>query len=136
MYYYVCIIWYFFSIDDPLKKNATIGFINNFGQIPKQLFKKAHPSKKMSQRSSTILDPNNIIPSQGITPPEKLFFHNLENLRPSLQPVKGIYYTIHIFIFYSEISINTIIYLQKSKVQSARYFTQIKQSWPWNKTKC
>lgn len=79
----------FFSIDDPLKKNATIGFINNFGQIPKQLFKKAHPSKKMSQRSSTILDTNNIIPSQGITPPEKLFFHNLENLRPSLQPVKG-----------------------------------------------
>ncbi|KPJ11169.1 WD repeat and FYVE domain-containing protein 3 [Papilio machaon] len=80
----------FSSIDDPLKKNATIGFINNFGQIPKQLFKKAHPSKKMSQRSSTILDPNNIIPSQGITPPEKLFFHNLENLRPSLQPVKEV----------------------------------------------
>ena len=26
-----------FSIDDPLKKNATIGFINNFGQIPKQV---------------------------------------------------------------------------------------------------
>ena len=24
-----------YSIDDPLKKNATIGFINNFGQIPK-----------------------------------------------------------------------------------------------------
>ncbi|XP_050561954.1 WD repeat and FYVE domain-containing protein 3 isoform X1 [Spodoptera frugiperda] len=79
-----------YNIDDPLKKNATIGFINNFGQIPKQLFKKAHPSKKMSQRSSTILDPNNIIPSQGITPPEKLFFHNLENLRPSLQPVKEV----------------------------------------------
>ncbi|CAH0406921.1 unnamed protein product [Chilo suppressalis] len=79
-----------YNIDDPLKKNATIGFINNFGQIPKQLFKKAHPSKKMSQRSSTILDPNNIIPSQGVTPPEKLFFHNLENLRPSLQPVKEV----------------------------------------------
>ncbi|CAG4985996.1 unnamed protein product [Colias eurytheme] len=80
-----------YNIDDPLKKNATIGFINNFGQIPKQLFKKAHPSKKMSQRSSTILDPNSIIQSQGvITPPEKLFFHNLENLRPSLQPVKEV----------------------------------------------
>lgn len=26
-----------YSIDDPLKKNATIGFINNFGQIPKQV---------------------------------------------------------------------------------------------------
>lgn len=89
-YYKVKLFFFnYFSIDDPLKKNATIGFINNFGQIPKQLFKKAHPSKKMSQRSSTILDPNNIIPSQGITPPEKLFFHNLENLRPSLQPVKG-----------------------------------------------
>ena len=26
-----------YNIDDPLKKNATIGFINNFGQIPKQV---------------------------------------------------------------------------------------------------
>ena len=25
------------AIDDPLKRNATIGFINNFGQIPKQV---------------------------------------------------------------------------------------------------
>jgi hypothetical protein len=31
------------SIEDPLKKNAVIGFINNFGQTPKQLFKKPHP---------------------------------------------------------------------------------------------
>ena len=36
-----------YNIDDPLKKNATIGFINNFGQIPKQLFKKPHPMKKV-----------------------------------------------------------------------------------------
>ena len=26
-----------YAIDDPLKKTATIGFINNFGQIPKQV---------------------------------------------------------------------------------------------------
>lgn len=26
-----------YNIDDPLKKHATIGFINNFGQIPKQV---------------------------------------------------------------------------------------------------
>ena len=26
-----------YSIQDPLKKNATIGLINNFGQIPKQV---------------------------------------------------------------------------------------------------
>lgn len=25
-----------YAIDDPLKRTATIGFINNFGQIPKQ----------------------------------------------------------------------------------------------------
>ena len=37
-----------FSIEDPLQRNATIGFINNFGQIPKQLFKKPHPAKKIS----------------------------------------------------------------------------------------
>ena len=30
-----------YSIDDPLKKNATIGFINNFGQIPKQVWRGA-----------------------------------------------------------------------------------------------
>jgi hypothetical protein len=36
------------EIDDPLKRNAIIGFINNFGQIPKQLFKRPHPCKKLS----------------------------------------------------------------------------------------
>lgn len=38
------------EIDDPLKRNAIIGFINNFGQIPKQLFKKPHPCKKLSMQ--------------------------------------------------------------------------------------
>lgn len=26
-----------YAIDDPLRRTATIGFINNFGQIPKQV---------------------------------------------------------------------------------------------------
>lgn len=77
-----------FSIDDPLKKNATIGFINNFGQIPKQLFKKPHPSKKMSSMRHSVIDPTPIL-SAGSVPVEKLFFHNLDNLKPSIQPVKG-----------------------------------------------
>ena len=38
------------SIDDPLKRNAIIDFINNFGQIPKQLFKKAHPARKLNSQ--------------------------------------------------------------------------------------
>ncbi|XP_022643815.1 WD repeat and FYVE domain-containing protein 3-like isoform X2 [Varroa destructor] len=60
-----------YSIDDPLKKNATIGFINNFGQIPKQLFKKPHPAKKVDS---------------GLVRP--LFYHKIESLRPSMHPVK------------------------------------------------
>jgi hypothetical protein len=38
-----------YSITDPLKKNATIGFINNFGQIPKQVtFSYTSPAQKLS----------------------------------------------------------------------------------------
>lgn len=85
----------FFSIDDPLKKNATIGFINNFGQIPKQLFKKPHPAKKLNHRSS-VLDPGPL--SSPLNSSDRLFYHNLDNLRPSLQPIKGnVQYFVNIF---------------------------------------
>lgn len=78
------------SIDDPLKKNATIGFINNFGQIPKQLFKKAHPAKKMANsRHSALIDPTALIQGNStVLQTDRLFFHNLDNLKPSLQPIK------------------------------------------------
>lgn len=85
---YLNLIKIFYSIDDPLKKNATIGFINNFGQIPKQLFKKPHPSKKMAGLRHSVIDPTPML-SSGSVPFEKMFFHNLDNLKPSLQPVKG-----------------------------------------------
>lgn len=75
-----------FSIEDPLKKNATIGFINNFGQIPKQLFKKPHPAKKLGGNRSFVLDPTGIT---GFSSQDKFFFHYLDNLKPSLQPIKG-----------------------------------------------
>ena len=39
-----------YAIDDPLKRTATIGFINNFGQIPKQV-------------SSVVLQNFTVIPS-------------------------------------------------------------------------
>ncbi|RWS13484.1 WD repeat and FYVE domain-containing protein 3-like protein [Dinothrombium tinctorium] len=82
-----------YTIEDPLKKNATIGFINNFGQIPKQLFKKPHPAKKVIS-SNQPLTP--IIPAVGLNSvliagsshQEKVFIHNLDNLRPSMHPVK------------------------------------------------
>merc|ERR550534_1353979 len=71
-----------FSIDDPLQRNATIGFINNFGQIPKQLFKKAHPAKKSPGKGT------NGVEVSGAAINSKIFFHNLTNLRPSMAPVK------------------------------------------------
>ncbi|BFF93489.1 WD repeat and FYVE domain-containing protein 3 [Drosophila madeirensis] len=79
-----------YNIDDPLKKNATIGFINNFGQIPKQLFKKAHPAKKMGgSRHSALIDPTALIQGNStVLQTDRLFFHNLDNLKPSLQPIK------------------------------------------------
>lgn len=80
------------SIDDPLKKNATIGFINNFGQIPKQLFKKPHPCKKMGGNNSrtSVIDTGSIVQAFSLPPPERLFFHHLDNLRPSLQAIKEV----------------------------------------------
>jgi hypothetical protein len=55
------------EIDDPLKRNAIIGFINNFGQIPKQLFKKPHPCKKLSSHILHGLAGNLIGTSLGST---------------------------------------------------------------------
>ncbi|OCT58548.1 hypothetical protein XELAEV_180019963mg, partial [Xenopus laevis] len=74
-----------YNINDPLKETATIGFINNFGQIPKQLFKKPHPPKRVRSRI------NGDLTSMSLplgTACDKIFFHHLDNLRPSLAPVK------------------------------------------------
>lgn len=38
------------TIDDPMQKKATISFINNFGQTPKQLFKRPHPQKRTTAK--------------------------------------------------------------------------------------
>ncbi|KAI9318572.1 hypothetical protein BX666DRAFT_1855381 [Dichotomocladium elegans] len=39
------------AITDVVEKTATIGIINNFGQTPRQLFKKPHPSRMKSTGS-------------------------------------------------------------------------------------
>ncbi|KAL7982124.1 hypothetical protein Chor_001181 [Crotalus horridus] len=74
-----------YNINDPLKETATIGFINNFGQIPKQLFKKPHPPKRVRSRINGEMSGISVPP--GITN-DKIFFHHLDNLKPSLAPVK------------------------------------------------
>ncbi|XP_035909234.1 WD repeat and FYVE domain-containing protein 3 isoform X2 [Anopheles stephensi] len=85
-----------YNIEDPLQKNAAIGFINNFGQIPKQLFRKQHPAKRMTptKQFSMLVDVSPLIPPQspiGGTPAinyEKIFFYHLKNLKSSQQPIK------------------------------------------------
>ncbi|XP_024909182.1 WD repeat and FYVE domain-containing protein 3 isoform X1 [Cynoglossus semilaevis] len=72
-----------YNINDPLKETATIGFINNFGQIPKQLFKKPHPPKRVRGKANG--DVVSVPPNANS---DKIFFHHLDNLRPSLTPVK------------------------------------------------
>ncbi len=105
------------EIDDPLKRSAIIGFINNFGQIPKQLFKKPHPTKKLNTQflygiannlvnttlGSTAVNlvtaqsdnnqqltsnPSSSSLSFQTTSQQLVFIHYLKSLKPSLQPVK------------------------------------------------
>uniref|UniRef100_A0A5S6QX43 WD repeat and FYVE domain-containing protein 3 n=1 Tax=Trichuris muris TaxID=70415 RepID=A0A5S6QX43_TRIMR len=75
-------------IHDPLTKNATLGFINNFGQIPSQLFKKPHPMKRLRLGSSAVLfsDP---VAGVSCAPTDRLlFYHFCDSLEPPLHPVR------------------------------------------------
>lgn len=62
-------------------RNATIGFINNFGQIPSQLFKKPHPQKKVAYTDIYSSTP-------GVTT-QRLFYHAFDSLKVPVQPIKG-----------------------------------------------
>ncbi|XP_053674040.1 WD repeat and FYVE domain-containing protein 3 [Anopheles nili] len=87
-----------YNIEDPLQKSAAIGFINNFGQIPKQLFRKPHPAKRMSpmKQFSMLVDVSPLIPPLspiGSTPTinyEKIFYYHLNNLKPTQHPIKEV----------------------------------------------
>ena len=50
-----------------IKRNATIGFINNFGQIPKQLFKKPHPAKRSISEENSATAKNMQSTSQELS---------------------------------------------------------------------
>ncbi|KAK4474687.1 hypothetical protein MN116_001816 [Schistosoma mekongi] len=84
-----------YSIDDPLKRSAVIGFINNFGQIPKQLFKKPHPCRRVIiPRPSTRFFSSAIGFNSGSQLACELFYRNLDILRPSLQPIKELRHAV------------------------------------------
>lgn len=51
-----------------------------------QLFKKPHPPKRVRSKSNGEIP--GMVASVNSTA-DKIFFHHLDNLRPSLAPVKG-----------------------------------------------
>lgn len=64
------------SITDIVEKTATIGIINNFGQTPRQLFRKPHPV-----RSASVSDPMAL----GYY----VFQDHLDKLVQSILPLRG-----------------------------------------------
>ncbi|XP_068022264.1 WD repeat- and FYVE domain-containing protein 4 [Melanerpes formicivorus] len=73
------------NIKDPLIKSTILGFISNFGQIPKQLFTKPHPSRNAQGKSSSGIDTVLSLHSSGILPP---FMTSLQNMKLSPVTIK------------------------------------------------
>ncbi|XP_039629915.1 WD repeat- and FYVE domain-containing protein 4 isoform X2 [Polypterus senegalus] len=74
------------NMDNPLKKNTVLGFISNFGQIPRQLFTKPHPPRTAVQKSNSGKETTSGFSPIGQAQP---FFFN--NLKPSAQPLKELF---------------------------------------------
>ncbi|KAL9550165.1 hypothetical protein PS6_005689 [Mucor atramentarius] len=77
------------SITDIVEKTATIGIINNFGQTPRQLFRKPHPA-----RSPTVADP--------MVLGHYIFQEHLNKLVQSLMPLRDIKQQIESIDLYNE----------------------------------
>jgi len=56
-----------------------------------QLFKKPHPQKKLSLRGGLPAAATQLGFFVTSAANDRLFFHNVDNLRPSMQPLKGDY---------------------------------------------
>ncbi|XP_074089216.1 WD repeat- and FYVE domain-containing protein 4-like isoform X3 [Macrotis lagotis] len=75
------------KVTDPLIKSTILGFVSNFGQIPKQLFTKPHPARNAQGKPSG----KEVSLSTGPTGCPPPFFCTLQNLKPSLVTVKDMY---------------------------------------------
>ncbi|XP_044228580.1 WD repeat- and FYVE domain-containing protein 4 isoform X3 [Thunnus albacares] len=61
---------------DPLIKSTILGYVSNFGQVPKQLFTKPHPPRSGNKK-------------EGSSPPHPTpFFFKLDKLKTSAQPLR------------------------------------------------
>ncbi|KAM5235936.1 WD repeat- and FYVE domain-containing protein 4 [Ctenodactylus gundi] len=75
------------STKDPLTKSTILGFISNFGQVPRQLFTKPHPAR------SAVGKPPGRDPATPASLPghPQPFLHSLPSLRPSQVTVKDLF---------------------------------------------
>ncbi|XP_053730843.1 WD repeat- and FYVE domain-containing protein 4 isoform X2 [Synchiropus splendidus] len=64
------------DVKDPLIKKTILGYVSNFGQIPKQLFTKPHPPRSGTKKEAS---------SQTFPSP---FFYNLDRLRTMASPLR------------------------------------------------
>ncbi|XP_059215445.1 WD repeat- and FYVE domain-containing protein 4 [Centropristis striata] len=61
---------------DPLIKSTILGYVSNFGQVPKQLFTKPHPPRSGTKKEGS--SPSHPTP----------FFYKLDKLKTSAQPFR------------------------------------------------
>lgn len=64
------------EITDTVEKTATIGIINNFGQTPRQLFKKPHPRRAPEQKDPVVAG-------------YYVFQEHIDKLMQSIKPLRG-----------------------------------------------
>lgn len=76
------------SIRDPLIRSTILGFVSNFGQVPRQLFTKPHPARTAAGKPSPGKDVSTPASLHGHPQP---FFYSLQSLRPSQVTVKDMY---------------------------------------------
>ncbi|XP_069467262.1 WD repeat- and FYVE domain-containing protein 4 isoform X2 [Ambystoma mexicanum] len=72
---------------DPLLHSTILGFVSNFGQIPKQLFHKPHPSRIVQGRIPSRRDAATTVTSMGHT---QLFFCLPQSLKATQVSLKEI----------------------------------------------
>ncbi|XP_029376155.1 WD repeat- and FYVE domain-containing protein 4 isoform X2 [Echeneis naucrates] len=66
----------FQNTKDPLIRSTILGYVSNFGQVPKQLFTKPHPARNASKK-------------EGPSPPHPTpFFFKLDKLKTTAQPFR------------------------------------------------
>lgn len=65
------------SITDTVEKTATIGIIHNFGQTPRQLFKRPHPRRQEA-------------PAEQLSTGKYSFYSNVDKLIQSAFPLQGL----------------------------------------------